>query len=114
VVQALAATGHGDDPMVAGAIDYFRTVQTDGGAFAYGPGFPPDANTTALILAAFTAAGEDLGGAEWSGAVAALIAFQNESGAFRYTDQEPEDDIQVTTVALLALAGGALPVLSTA
>ena len=89
----------------------FRTVQVDGGAFAFSPGAPPDANTTALIVCALTAAGEDLGGADWAGAVNALAAFQNESGAFRFTDQEPGDDIQVTTVALLALAGGALPVL---
>ncbi len=110
VVQTLAAAGRsGEDASIAGAIDFLRTVQVDGGAFAYSAGAPPDANTTGLIVSALTAAGEDVGG-EWGGAVAALSAFQNESGAFRYTDLEPGDDILITTVALLALAGGALPV----
>jgi hypothetical protein len=109
VIQVLAASAHAEDQSIAGAIDYLRTVHVDGGAFAYMPGAPADGNTTALILAALTAAGEDVAGG-WGDGVAALSAFQNESGAFRYTEQEPGDDIQVTTVTLLALAGGVLPV----
>jgi hypothetical protein len=111
VVQALVAAGRGDDPMVADALDFFRSIQEDGGAFPIIPGQLPDAYSTANVLSALIAAGEDP--KEWGDVVSSLLAFQNESGAFRPRDDLPFDDIGATTLALTALAGAYWPVLPT-
>ncbi len=111
VVQALVAAGRGNDPMIAAALAFFRSIQEDGGAFPIIPGQPPDAYSTANVISALIAAGEDP--KEWGDAVSALLAFQNESGAFRPRDDIPLDDIGATSLALTALAGAYWPVLPT-
>ena len=112
VVQALIATENGTDPMVDAALGYLKTVQTEGGQFAYQPADPlaPDANSTALAVQAIVAAGQDPTAPEWRDAAAGLAAFQNDSGAFRYQDAEPSDNLLATLQALPALAGIPLPV----
>lgn len=119
VIQALAAVGHRDEKIFADAVAYLRTVQAGdtaafgAGAFRPNPGAPPDANTTGLVISALTAAGENPKAKKWGKAVSGLLAFQNASGAFRYNDQEPDDDLVSTISALIALAGASLPVLPT-
>jgi hypothetical protein len=120
VIQALAAAGRGDDATVARAVPSFRTVQAGEtaafgqGAFRSSPDAPPDANTTGLVVSALIAAGENPKAKKWGKAVAGLLAFQNESGAFRFTDFEPGDDLVSTVSALTALAGAYQPVVPAA
>ena len=111
VIQALVATGHGDDPSVQRALGYFHSLQSTDGAFSYSPGAPPDSNTTGFVISALTASGENPKSADWNNAVAALLSFQSESGGFRFDALEPGDDILSTIPALIALSGAVYPVL---
>ena len=115
VVQALVAAGGGDDPMVAAALDYLRSVQTVTGQFAFqavdAEPLVADANSTALAVQAIVAARQDPTSAdEWNNAAKGLAAFQNVSGAFRYQDTDPADNLLATLQALPAIAGVPLPV----
>jgi hypothetical protein len=112
VIQALAALGMADDPMVENGLAYLAAAQAENGGFPYQPGSAPDANSTALAVQAIIAAGDDPSSSEWKNAMAALAAFQNESGAFRYQDDQPDDNLFATVQALPALAGQPLPVLA--
>lgn len=112
VMQALVATGNGADPMVESALAYLQSVRTELGQFLYQAGEPEmaDANSTALAVQALIAAGQDPSSPEWGNAARGLTAFQNVSGAFRYIDAEPADNLFATIQAVPALAGYALPV----
>lgn len=111
VIQALVAAGRGDDPMVAKALEYLRSVQAPTGGFAFQPAEPlvPDANSTALALQAFVAVSGDPSAPPVGEAAAALAAFQNPSGAFRYTADQPDDNLFATLQAIPAAAGLPLP-----
>ena len=87
-------------------------MQDPAGGFAFGGGAPlvPDANSTALAVQAILAAGQDPAGVEWKNATGALATFQNSTGAFRYTDAEPADNLFATVQAVPALAGRPLPI----
>jgi hypothetical protein len=111
VIQTLVAIGRGEDPMIADAIAYLRSLQVGGGAFAYSAGSPPDANSTGFVISALIAAGENPKAKKWGNAASSLLAFQNESGAFRPYPDDPTDDIASTVSALKALAGASWPVL---
>ncbi|HET8521591.1 MAG TPA: hypothetical protein VFL82_00045 [Thermomicrobiales bacterium] len=113
VIQALAATGHGDDPMVTKGLEFLKTLQADNGGFAYQPANPlaPDANSTALVVQAIIAAGQDPASSDWRNAASALVAFQNSSGAFHYSDAQPDDNFLATIQALPPLAGLPMPVI---
>lgn len=113
-VEALVATGRKGDKAVGKAVGYLRAARIPDGGFGSGPGAPLDANSTAFVITALTAAGEKLKSKEWSSSVAALAALQNGSGAFRYTDAEPGDDLLATIGALLALSGATEPVVARA
>lgn len=112
VVQALAAIGMGDDPMVEKAIEYLRSAQAEEGGFPYQPGGAPDANSTALAVQAIIAVGDNPASEDWRNAAAALANFQNESGAFRFQHEMPDDNLLSTLQALPALAGQAFPVVA--
>ena len=111
-IQALVAAGQGSDPMVAKGLDYLKSTQTASGGFPYHPGETPkgDADSTAIVVQAILAAGQDPASADWKNAAAALAAFQNPSGAFRYTDDEPDDNLFATVQALPAIAGQPYPI----
>jgi hypothetical protein len=111
-IQALAAAGQSNDPMVAKALDYLKSTQTATGGFPYQPGQTKngDANSTAIVFQAILAIGQDPASADWKNAAAALAAFQNRSGAFRYTDDEPDDNLFATLQALPAIAGQPYPI----
>jgi prenyltransferase beta subunit len=109
-LQALVAAGHSDDEMVDRGLDYLLTLQTESGGFVFQPGGAADANSTALCLQAMLAlANPELTEAKGK-ASTALLQFQNSSGAFRYQDEPPNDNLLATTQAIPAVAGFALPI----
>jgi hypothetical protein len=114
VIQALVAADEGDDPMVESALDYLKAAQADTGGFGFQTTNPAvsDANSTALVVQAIIAVGQDPASDEWGNAAAALAAFQNASGGFRYNDDPPDDNLFATVQAIPALAGLALPIMA--
>ena len=107
VIQAIAALEAGDDAIVRG-IDYLRSLQDESGAIAYDASTAPDlvgdANSTAVAIQAFVAAGEDP-----TELVNALATFQNESGAFFWQPEVPDDSLLATAQAVPALLLKPLP-----
>ena len=105
VVQALVASGYGDDPMVAKGMEFLSSVWTEAGA-TYGPGegLEADANSTALVIQARIATGADV-----SASIPGLLAFQVEGGALCYQVSDPTPNMLATVQAIPALAGVALP-----
>ncbi len=112
VIQALVAAGRSGDPMVAEALDFLKTVQAPSGGFAFQPADPlvPDANSTALAVQALVSLNPDPSSPDVVDAAGALAAFQNPSGSFRYTDDQPDDNLFATLQAVPALAGIPFPV----
>jgi hypothetical protein len=112
VVQALVAAGAGDDPITQTALDYLKAAKAETGGFGYQPADPlvADANSTALVVQAIIAAGQDPASDDWGNAAAALAAFQNPSGAFRYNNETPDDNLFATAQAIPAVAGFPLPI----
>lgn len=111
VIQALVAVGEGDSALIPAALEYLGTTRTEDGRYGYSAQAPllADANSTALVMQALIATGVDV---EASGDLAALEAFQNPSGAFRYQDADQADNGFATVQAIPALAGVALPVVA--
>ena len=69
-VQALIATGADPvDPAIAAALDFLKSAQQADGGFVYDPASPDfgsDANSTAYVVQALAAAGEDATGERWT------------------------------------------------
>ncbi|GLW72396.1 hypothetical protein Kpho02_46950 [Kitasatospora phosalacinea] len=123
-VQALTALGGHQQP-VTRATDWLRAHQNPDGSWAYNPGAPGDANSTAVVLNGLLAAGLDpaqvaVGGhSGWDG----LASFQlgcataaDQRGAFLYQPAAgvpAAADTIASAQALLAAAGGHLPVTTT-
>jgi hypothetical protein len=107
MLQALAAAG-GADAALPGALDYLKRALVAGGGFTYAPGQeePPaaDANSTALAIQALLAVNEAPWSPAWSDSYDRLARFQNPSGAFRWRDDQPDDNLLATAQALPALA----------
>ncbi|MCX6069778.1 MAG: cell wall anchor protein [Chloroflexi bacterium] len=103
-VMALIAAGERDD--VAPSLAYFRSVQNEDGGWTYQKpsafGEDTDANSTALVLQALAAAGEDL--AAWNDPAQALLALQLPSGAFIFNAANSSENLLATVQALPALA----------
>jgi hypothetical protein len=118
-VEALIASGgQAQDQTIAKALAYLKGLQNDDGGWPYqnpsAYGTDTDANSTAVVIQAIVAAGQDPAGAAWTMAsgstpVSALEALQNESGAFAWQAVAPDDNLLATVQALPALAGKALP-----
>ena len=118
-VQALIAAGEAaDSQAVTAALAYYKGIQNDDGGWPYqNPseyGTTTDANSTAVAIQALIAAGQDPTAADWTTAeghtpLAGLEALQNESGAFRWQDAVPDDNLLATVQALPAVAGKAFP-----
>ncbi len=94
-IQALLAAGkEPSDSSIEDALDYLEDAQNDDGGWPYDPlsawGTDSDANSTAFVLQALVAAGEDVDeDNRWEAAsgktpLEALIAFQLDSGAFEW------------------------------
>jgi hypothetical protein len=107
--QALIAGGRRGP--VAKALEYFRQVQNADGGFTYQKpsqfGEDTDANSTALVIQALLAAGEDLDSWQVDGdsPLDALLALQRPSGAFSFNAPQADDSILATLQALPALNG---------
>ena len=115
-IQAMAAAGEGRGRDVRQALEWLRTAQDPGGGFTYQPadGAAPDANSTGIVVQALIAAEQDPTSADWNNAMGALLTFQNESGAFRYMDVPPDDNLFATVQAIPAVAGVAYPIFGAA
>jgi hypothetical protein len=118
-VQALVAAGEaGTSDAIQGALAYFKAVQNEDGGFPYQKpsdfGTDTDANSTAVVIQAILAAGQDPAGAGWAAAEGntprdALLALQNDSGAFAWQATMPDDNLLSTVQALPAVAGKPFP-----
>jgi len=118
-VQALIAAGEaGSGDVVTKALTYYKGIQNDDGGWPYQSpsdfGTATDANSTAVIIQALIAAGQDPAGADWKTAnghtpIAALEALQNKSGAFAWQATVPDDNLLATVQALPAVASKAFP-----
>ncbi len=117
-VQALVAAGaEPGSEAIANALIYYQGIQNEDGGWPYqNPseyGTATDANSTAVIIQAIIAAGQDPAGADWtvgeSTPVTGLEALQNASGAFAWQAAMPDDNLLATVQALPALAGKAFP-----
>ena len=120
VLALLAAGVPADHPQVEKTFDHFRGQQNADGGFPYispSPyGTDSDANSTAVVMWAIAAAGEDPAGDAWkyqgqdgASPLDRLRAFQNESGAFRWQDAVAGDNMLATVQAPIALALRTLP-----
>ena len=116
-IQALLAADIAPgDPALIAAREFLASAQTESGGWAYAPGFPESANSTALALQALSALGEDFysGEGEWApggvSPLAALLAWQGESGAFQADFGDGRaDDFFTTVQALPAVTGKPYP-----
>ena len=114
-IQALVAAGDVEDPAIGTGLAYLETARAENGGYAFSPaidGTPvvPDANSSALVLQALIAARTPADDASFVADAAALAAFQNDSGQFRFTDDDPADNLFATVQALPAIAGLAYPI----
>lgn len=118
-IQALVAATDPTRPDPADAeairrgLDALHSFQAPDGGFVFQPAEPltTDATSTALAVQAIIAVGQNPASAEWGNAAAALLAFQNPSGAFHSTAADPADNLFATLEAIPALAGLPLPVI---
>jgi len=116
-VMALSGYARAGDALTA-ARNYLRGQQNPDGGFPYSQtsafGNASDANSTAAVIQAILALGEDPNANPWRQGEAtplkSLIAFQNQSGAFRYQNAMPDDNALATYQAIPAVAGRTLPV----
>lgn len=113
-VQSLVAAG-GQDAAVSKALEYLRGIQNEDGGFPYQKpssfGSDTDANSTAYVIQALIATGNDPSGDKWAVGgttpVAALTALQLENGAFAWQSSVPGENYLATAQAMPALAGKA-------
>jgi hypothetical protein len=105
-IMALHAAGASSDSAeLRAAGDFLERVRLDSGGWGYAPGLLESANSTALALQAQSALGQDVGEA-----MAALLAWQQPSGAFAADFGDgPFDDFFTTLQALPALTGNPYP-----
>jgi hypothetical protein len=103
-VLALISVGAREE--IAPSLAYFRSVQNEDGGWTYQKpsafGEATDANSTALVVQALIAAGEDV--AEWNDPARALLALQLPSGAFIFNASDSSENLLATVQALPALA----------
>ena len=114
-VQALAAAGGADSSGLQKALGFLQKGRAANGGYTYTPAADPDtnvpdANSTALVVQAEIAAGIDQHSDAFRQDAAALAAFQNASGQFRYADAQPDDNLFATVQALPAIAALPLPI----
>lgn len=114
-VQALIANGESiTSTAILSAVTWFKSVQSADGGFPYSEGdtATSDANSTAYVIQALVAAGEDVTGIEWTqddnSPVSYLLGMQLPSGAFEWTPGTGENAL-ATTQAIPALLGRAHP-----
>ncbi len=118
VLQALAAAGiERDDPLVEAALAYLHSAQTESGGFSYDPavgGGEADANSTAYVVQALAAWGEDPTSPDWQQPngtpIDYLLSLQSENGALSWQSGQTGANLSATQQAIPALLGQAYPV----
>lgn len=105
VVQALISADMG--AQIGESIAYFRNTQNEDSGWTYQKpsefGEETDANSTALVIQALRAAGEDI--ERWGDPMHVLVALQEPSGAFAFSSTFSGDNILATLQAIPTLAG---------
>ena len=120
VIALIAAGVPADHPQIAKTIAHFAEQQNEDGGFPYikpsAWGSDSDANSTAVVMWALLAAGEDPAGIDWkfegqdgTSALDKIVAFQNDSGAFRWQEAVADDNFMATVQAVVALELKSLP-----
>jgi hypothetical protein len=120
ILALLTAGVPADHPQIVATLDHFRGQQNADGGFPYispSPyGTDSDSNSTAVVMWALVATGEDPAGNAWkiqgqdgTSPLDRLRAFQNESGAFRWQDAIAGDNMMSTLQAPIALELKTLP-----
>jgi prenyltransferase beta subunit len=120
VVALIAAGIPADDARIQKTLDHFQGQQNADGGFPYiSPsdyGTDSDSNSTSVVMWAILAAGQDPAGVDWKfqgqdglSALDRLRAFQNASGAFRWQDGTPDDNLASTVQAVIAMELKTLP-----
>ncbi len=116
VIMALAAadaTGEMGENIATG-LAYLMRIQTGDGSMPYDQAtaaFGGDANSTALAVQAFIAAGSDPDSLANGSLLDALATLQNDSGAFAYQSSFPDDSLLATVQAIPALLLLPLPII---
>jgi hypothetical protein len=112
VIQALIGAGEKKTaPSIKKALDFLHTQQNQDGGFPFVTpstyGTDSDANSTAWVIQALLAAGEDVEDGKWvKGSVApmgCLISMQNPNGAFVFQKTVLDDSLLSTLQAVPAL-----------
>jgi prenyltransferase beta subunit len=115
-VQALLATGADPaDPAVVAALDFLKSAQQPDGGFVYDPAAPEfgsDANSTAYVVQALAAAGEDAADERWTvkgvTPYAFLLSLQQPDGSFVWQAGTPANLLSTAQV-IPALLGRPYP-----
>jgi hypothetical protein len=116
-VMALVASGElPTSPSLVAARDFLLQTQLATGGWEYGTGYGENINSTALVLQALSALGEDfyLAGTIWDQGgntpLTAVLSWQNTTGAFQADWGAGRfDDFYSTVQAIPAVAGKAYP-----
>jgi prenyltransferase beta subunit len=107
-LQALAWTDKTDS--IDAGLAYLKAIQNEDGGWPYQSpsdyGTDSDTNSTALVVQALIANGEDL--TEWHDPQTWLLSMQNESGSFSFQAAMPGDNVLATLGAIPAVEGVAL------
>lgn len=120
VIALVAAGVPTDNEQIQKTLVHLKAQQDQDGGFPYikpSPyGTDSDSNSTAVVMWAIIAAGQDPAGASWKyqgqdghSALDRLRAFQNESGAFRWQDSMSDDNFASSVQATIALELKTLP-----
>ena len=120
VVALIAAGVPADHVQIEKTLAFFQAQQNEDGGFPYVTPSPwgtdSDANSTAVVMWALKAAGQDPAGVDWKvqgrdgfSPLDKLRALQNENGAFRWQDAMPDDNFASTVQAVVALEMKTLP-----
>jgi hypothetical protein len=114
-LQALIAAGESPTgTLVVNALSWLETAQQEDGGFPYspGPGATSDANSTAYVIQALIAAGQDPNGAAWTRndktPIGYLLARQLPDGSFEWQPGSGAN-LLATQQAIPALLGWAYP-----
>jgi prenyltransferase beta subunit len=122
-IQALVAAGvKPSDPSVKKAIEFLKTQQNKDGGFPFVTpssfGTDSDTTSTAWVLQALVATGQDIESKTWIKAAITpmgfLMSMQNASGGFAYQKAVPDDSLLSTAQAIPALMGKPFPIKLTA
>jgi hypothetical protein len=113
-LQALVAAGE-QDPVVNKALEYLHGIQNEDGGFPYQKpsnfGSDTDANSTAYVIQALIATGNDPASSDWTVGgntpLTALAELQLESGAFAWQVAVPDENFLASAQAVPALEGKA-------